>query len=105
MIKVIWPELTFPPINLWTLPHTNRKQIMHTKASVLFNTSAESFDPACAQVIKTEDAVEELQKALEFFDKINKASVDEQMAVGKDHYDWLESAARKVIAITLTGKE
>ena len=42
-------------------------------------------------------SLEELESALKFFDKVRQASIDEQIAVSSDHWDWLESAARQVV--------
>jgi hypothetical protein len=42
-------------------------------------------------------ALSELSEAVQFFDKVNAASEDERIAVGSDHHDWLERAAKKVV--------
>lgn len=42
-------------------------------------------------------AIEEMKKALEFFDLVKAAPENERIAVGQDHWDWLESAARRVV--------
>lgn len=39
----------------------------------------------------------ELTQALGFFDKVQAASKEDRVAIGNDHWEWLESAARKVI--------
>jgi hypothetical protein len=33
---------------------------------------------------------------VQFFDRVKKASDAERIAVGQDHWDWLERAARRV---------
>lgn len=30
-MQIVWPDLTFPPINLWSIPHMNRKPIMKSE--------------------------------------------------------------------------
>lgn len=40
----------------------------------------------------------ELSQALEFFDNVRAAPEEERIAVGTDHWDWLESAARRCVA-------
>lgn len=44
-------------------------------------------------------ALAELREAIEFFDKVQASSADEKLAVGRDHWDWLEAAARQVAMI------
>lgn len=39
----------------------------------------------------------ELRDAVAFFDKVRAASADEQIAVGTDHWDRLEAAARNLV--------
>jgi hypothetical protein len=41
---------------------------------------------------------DELRRAVEFFDRVKAASEDEKIAVGHDHWDRLESAARDAVA-------
>ncbi len=42
------------------------------------------------------DASRELARALDFYDRVQTSSEDERIAVGRDHYDWVFRAARKV---------
>lgn len=46
---------------------------------------------------KIEIDIDELKESLEFFDKVKQSSQEEQIAVGTDHWNWLETAARKVV--------
>lgn len=41
-----------------------------------------------------EIALADLRRAVEFFDKVKASTGQERAAVGRDHWDWLESAAR-----------
>lgn len=41
-------------------------------------------------------AIEDLKRCVAFFDKVSAASDAERTAVGSDHWDWLESAAKNV---------
>jgi hypothetical protein len=43
-----------------------------------------------------EQAIQEIKNAIRFLDRVNNSSEDEKIAVGRDHWDWLETAARKV---------
>ena len=43
-----------------------------------------------------ESAVQDVHRAVEFLDKVRNASAEEKAAVGTDHWDWLERAARTV---------
>lgn len=51
------------------------------------------------------DAAIEVRDALDFFDRVKAASADEQIAVGTDHWDRLEAAARRVAAALSTPTE
>jgi hypothetical protein len=42
-------------------------------------------------------ALVELEQALAFFDRVRQSSDEERCAVGADHWDWLEQAARRVV--------
>lgn len=44
-------------------------------------------------------ALLELKNAIEFFDRVRASSEDERVAVGQDHWNWLENAARKAAAL------
>ena len=46
--------------------------------------------------IHWEDAVAELRRALIFFDTVMASPMEERIAVGTDHVEWVESAARQV---------
>lgn len=39
----------------------------------------------------------ELRNALDFLDRVRKATLDEQIAVGTDHWERLEAAARRIV--------
>ena len=41
--------------------------------------------------------IENLERALSFFDQVQASSEDERIAVGQDHYDWVFRAARDVV--------
>lgn len=43
-------------------------------------------------------ALADLKRAVVFFDKVKVATQAEKNAVGTDHWDWLEKAARRVAA-------
>jgi hypothetical protein len=45
-------------------------------------------------------ALKDLRRAVQFFDRVKEASLDEKIAVGTDHWDWLEKAARRVANIS-----
>lgn len=52
------------------------------------------------EIIETYDmslALVELEQALAFFDRVKQSSEEERCAVGADHWDWLEQAARRVV--------
>mgnify|MGYP003423206160 FL=1 len=53
---------------------------------------------AAARLRSMEEALKDSSDAIDFFDKVKAASRDEQNAVGTDHWDWLEKAARKARA-------
>ena len=42
------------------------------------------------------DAAREMARAIAFFDRVQASSEEERQAVGRDHYDWVFRAARKV---------
>lgn len=48
---------------------------------------------------KRNSAIADLKNALLFFDQVQGGSPDDIVAVGKDHYDWLERAARRVVEV------
>jgi bacterioferritin (cytochrome b1) len=43
---------------------------------------------------KQERAIKNAKNAIHFFDKVKKSSEEERLAVGSDHWDWLESSLR-----------
>jgi len=45
-------------------------------------------------------ALADLRRAVEFFDKVKAGTQAEQIAVGQDHWDWLERAARRVAELS-----
>jgi hypothetical protein len=47
-------------------------------------------------------ALKELNAAIIFFDKVHNSSADEQIAVGRDHWNGLESSARRVVAFYIS---
>lgn len=47
-------------------------------------------------------AVGNLRSALDFLDRVQASTGDERTAVGTDHWDWLEKAARRVVAAEVT---
>lgn len=49
-------------------------------------------------VSKRQGAINELREAITFFDRVKVAPENERIAVGQDHWNWLEAAARKVVA-------
>ncbi|WP_338853996.1 hypothetical protein WE348_20425 (plasmid) [Alteromonas macleodii] len=52
-----------------------------------------------AEKEKQRSAITDLKNALAFFDKVQSGSADDAVAVGTDHYNWLEKAARKVVEL------
>ncbi len=44
-------------------------------------------------------AITDLKNALAFFDQVQGGTADDAVAVGTDHFDWLEKAARKVVEL------
>lgn len=52
------------------------------------------------RVFEMEDALAELRRAVEFFDRVNASSAAEKNAVGRDHWDWLEKAARRAAQLS-----
>lgn len=44
-------------------------------------------------------AIADLKNALAFFDKVQGGLADDAVAVGTDHFNWLEKAARKVVEL------
>ena len=63
-------------------------------AAFLVNNAAS----IAARLRSMEEALKDSSDAIDFFDKVKAASRDEQNAVGTDHWDWLEKAARKARA-------
>lgn len=49
-------------------------------------------------------AVEEVADAVDFFDRVKASTQAEQIAVGRDHWNRLEAAARAVAALKSEGK-
>lgn len=47
---------------------------------------------------KQQSAIEQVRAAVAFFDQVKTATPDEKIAVGSDHWEWLELAARSVVA-------
>lgn len=47
-----------------------------------------------------EAALDDLKRALAFFDKVKVSTEAEKTAVGTDHWEWLEKAARRVAQMT-----
>lgn len=45
-----------------------------------------------------DDAIDNLKRALDFYDRVNASSPDDKAAVGQDHWEWLERASREVVA-------
>lgn len=43
-------------------------------------------------------ALADLTRAIEFFDLVKTSTAAEKAAVGSDHWDWLQRAAREVVA-------
>ena len=65
--------------------------------------------PSPAQEPGTGDTGEEIAAALAncaeavaFFEQVKRASSDEQIAVGADHWNWLEAACRRAAALATT---
>lgn len=46
---------------------------------------------------KQREALIELKQAVAFFDKVKASSTEERRAAGRGHWDWVLSAARKVV--------
>lgn len=46
---------------------------------------------------KLDVAIDRLRQAVDFFDRVKASTAAERTAVGRDHWDWLESAARDVV--------
>lgn len=44
--------------------------------------------------LRQSQALDELKRAVDFFDKVQVASDAEKTAVGTDHWDWLLKASR-----------
>lgn len=44
-----------------------------------------------------QSALRNLHEAVRFMDRVRAASNAERVAVGSDHWDWLETAARHVV--------
>lgn len=43
---------------------------------------------------RQERAIKNAKNAIHFFDKVQKSTQEEKIAVGRDHWDWLESSLR-----------
>ncbi len=81
-----------------------------TQAAQLRNTEAMSEQLLTIGSLRQENAalqaecaeqdivVNDLRDALAFYDHVKASSLDEKIAVGQDHYDWVFSAACKVVA-------
>jgi hypothetical protein len=54
------------------------------------------------EATELELAADECRRAVEFFDRVQSSSGDEKIAVGRDHFDWLERAARRAAAAAPT---
>lgn len=44
-------------------------------------------------------AIAELEKALQFYDQVSRATEDERIAVGRDHHDWIMDCCRKIVTL------
>jgi hypothetical protein len=40
-------------------------------------------------------AITELADAMDFYDRVESSTLDEKIAVGRDHHDWIMRAARR----------
>lgn len=49
-------------------------------------------------------ALQEAADAVEFFDRVKSASLDERIAVGPDHWNRMEAALRSLAALTSEAK-
>lgn len=56
----------------------------------------EEQDEIAEQLAKETAAINELKRAVEFFEQVQNAPSEERMGVRSDHYDWLISSAKKV---------
>lgn len=61
------------------------------------NCLDEMSDQPDGSTAKLDAALNDLENAVEFFNKVQAATLEEKQAVGSDHYDWLVSAARGVV--------
>lgn len=56
--------------------------------------------PVASWPVMTRDqhsAISNVHEAVLFFDRVKAATSDERTAVGRDHWDWLETAARLIV--------
>ena len=70
-------------------------------------TAIELYEKSTAKIKELENEVDELKarnedindltKALDFYNKVVSCNTDERIAVGTDHWDWLLSAVRNVV--------
>ena len=67
-------------------------------------TCAQCAPPPAADEDRVRIAVEEMADAVDFFDSVKASSQTEQIAVGRDHWNRLEAAARAVAALRSEGK-
>lgn len=55
------------------------------------------YDPEAAEKWeRIEPLVREAREAIDFFDRVRSSPDDERIAVGSDHWDWIESVIRKI---------
>jgi len=54
--------------------------------------------PDAEQIDGLEAALADLSRAVDFMDRVRSSGAEERVAAGDDHWEWLESAARKVAA-------
>tara|TARA_B100000700_G_scaffold311500_2_gene393816 strand:+ start:221867 stop:222712 length:846 start_codon:yes stop_codon:yes gene_type:complete len=62
-----------------------------SKHQIRFNTETGEFT-------QKRGDIDELKEALAFYDKVQSGSSADAVPVGTDHYDWLVTAAKKVVA-------
>ena len=60
------------------------------------DAGADAYHMDRCQATDLELAADECRRAVEFMDRVRASSDAEKNAVGNDHWDWLERAARKV---------
>lgn len=54
-------------------------------------------EPCAGLTDEQQSALRNLREAVLFFDRVKASSGPERTAVGSDHWDWLETAARHVV--------